>query len=89
MTDEETMKTSEITARLQHASTAVTRAWIRTRDETLKVVGRDTDTGEKIYLRSEVEAAIESSVQRGPYRKSRPTAQGPRDDDHGVPADSD
>lgn len=85
MTDGEYMKTSEITARLQHASTAVTRAWIRDRE--LKPRKIDLETRENEYLREEVEAAIESSAQRGPYR-TRPTAQGPRDDDHGVP-DSD
>jgi hypothetical protein len=80
--DTKTMKTSEITARLQHASTAVTRAWIR--DRGLEADRRDTDTGEKFYLRSEVEEAIESSVQRGPYRRSRPSADGPADDEHGA-----
>ena len=81
MTDGEYMKTSEIRSRLQHASTAVTRAWIR--DRGIKPAKVDLETRENEYLREDVEAAIESSAQRGPYRP-RPSAQGPRDDDHGV-----
>ena len=89
MTDGEVMRTSEISARLQHASTAVTRAWIR--DRGLKPIEyRDGVTGEKLYRRDEVEEAIASTVQRGPYRRARPSAEGPPTHDHdGVPDSGD
>lgn len=85
MTDEDMhMKTSEIAARLQHASTAVTRAWLRKHE--LVAESRDAQTGEKVYLRSTVEDEIAKSVRRGPYRKARPSAEGSRHDgDRGLP----
>lgn len=85
MTDgDDYVKTSEIAARLQHASTAVTRAWIRKHG--LEAKYRDIDTGEKLYPRRQVERAIADSVIRGPYRKDRPSAEGPpHDHDPGLP----
>lgn len=81
MTDEELMKTSEIAALLQHRTAAVTRAWISglPRDLKLKVAERDTETGEKLYYRSEVEKAIAATNRRGPYRRGdQPAAKEPR-----------
>ena len=77
MTDEDRrfMLTSEITDRLEHSSPAVTRAWIRDRE--LEADSRDTDTGEKLYLRAKVEEKI-AEMPRGPYRKRPPTEEPPR-----------
>lgn len=87
MTDEEsTILTSEITALLDHKSTAATRSWIR--NHRLEAVERDTDTGEKKYSRSQVERAI-ADMPRGPYEKSRPTAGEPPHDHDRVPPDGD
>lgn len=81
MTNEELMLTSEITDRLQHSSPAVTRDWIRRRG--LEVKGRDKDTGEKQYSRTEVEEKI-AEMPRGPYRRGdRPDQGARRDDDDG------
>lgn len=73
MTSGEQMKTSEITTRLRHSSPAVTRDWIRRNK--LIACGRDTTTGEKVYLRVAVEEAI-AAMPRGRYRKARPPAEG-------------
>lgn len=70
------MRTSEITTRLQHKSTAVTRKWIH--DRGLKEVGIDVATRENEYDREAVEKAIEDSVQRGPYRTRSTTEEPPR-----------
>lgn len=70
------MRTSEITTRLQHKSTAVTRKWIH--DRGLEEVGIDVETRENEYSRADVEQAIEESVQRGPYRTRSTTEEPPR-----------
>lgn len=73
------MRTSEITARLQHKSTAVTRKWIH--DRGLEEVGIDVETRENQYDRAAVEKAIEDTVQRGPYRKRPSDEEPPHDHD--------
>ena len=85
MSNEETMLTSEITALLRHKSTAATRSWIR--NHQLEAIGRDRDSGEKLYSRAMVERAI-AEMPRGPYEKSRPPA-GETSHDHAVLPDGD
>jgi hypothetical protein len=70
------MRTSDITARLKHSSTAVTRDWIRRRK--LVAEARDMTNGEKLYRREDVEAAI-AAMPRGAYIKSRPPGEGQHD----------
>ena len=77
------MRTSEITARLQHASPAVTRSWIR--DNGLKLDSIDPKTRENRYKREDVDEAIENSVRRGPYRKRPPAAEGHRHEHGDLP----
>lgn len=82
VTDEEHMKTSEIMARLNHSSLAVTRSWIK--EQGLKATEyRDAETGEKLYRRSTVEEKIAAMPRgpRGPYRKRPPDEEPPGDHD--------
>lgn len=72
MTDGDYISTSEIAALLQHSSPAVTRDWIRAMG--LAAKRRDTATGEKEYLRAEVEEKI-ASMPRGPYRRGERRAR--------------
>lgn len=60
------LSTSEITALLQHRTTAVTRAWIS--DRKLKAIEIDRDTRENLYERDAIESAIAEASRRGPYR---------------------
>jgi hypothetical protein len=78
------MRTSEIGALLGHTNPGSTRTWIRNRR--LRAAGRDTDTGEKRYRRSEVLEAMRNQPGQGARTdlRERPAARGPRNDDHGV-----
>lgn len=84
MTDEgPKITTSEIAALLHHSSPAVTRDWIRYVG--LEAKDRDVTTGEKRYLRADVEEKI-ASMSRGPRRGERqPRRDGPPNDHDRVP----
>lgn len=79
MTDEARMTTSEISALLDHKTTAATRSWIR--NQGLKAKEIDLTTRENLYSRAEVEKAI-AEMPRGPYEKTRPTEGEPAPHDH-------
>lgn len=76
------MRTSEIGAFLGHTNRASTRRWIS--DYKLTARGRDTETGEKLYLRDDVlqaKAGMPGKGARTDLTGSRPPAEGQHDDD--------
>lgn len=61
----ETMTTSQIQRRLGHGSAAVTRRWLSRHE--IKASGRDIESGEKTYDKTDIESAIRS-MPIGPMR---------------------
>lgn len=58
MVDAGQMTTTQIRERLGHASSAVTRRWLSRFK--IEAIGRDTESGEKVYDQHDVETAIKA-----------------------------